>query len=87
MAGKFRFTFAKVFIALAILFFISLGLCGLSGAGGTLPSSLQNNEYFAFAYIGLAVGGMLVSILGFIVTGIVWLVKRPSGGSGSGPAA
>lgn len=72
-------TFARIFIGLAILFVVSLGLCGMNGMMESLPSGLRNNEALVTVVLIIEIGGMLVSVVGFFVTAIVWLIVRASG--------
>jgi hypothetical protein len=84
---KPRSTFARIFIGLAILFVISLGLCGMNGFAGSLPESLRNNEVVVAVVLVVEIGGLLVSVLGFFITGIVWLIVRAASGRASSSSA
>jgi len=72
------FTFAKVVTVLAIVFVLSLGLCGLSAAVSS-ASSGQNDVYAATLVIGLV--GMLLSGLALLITLPLWLIVALASGS------
>jgi hypothetical protein len=71
-----RIPFAKILIGLAIVFIVSLGLCGItfifSGSGSG-----------AFASLGiLELGAMALSAAGLILTTIVWVTLAAVGSFG-----
>ena len=66
-----RITFAKVVVVLAIVFVLSLGLCGLSVALSS-ASAGQGTVYIVMLFAGAA--GMLIAGLGLFVTLVVWAV-------------
>jgi quinol-cytochrome oxidoreductase complex cytochrome b subunit len=72
------FTFAKVVTVLAIVFILSLGMCGLSAAISS-ASSGQNDIYAVTMVIGLV--GMVVSGLAVFVTLPLWLIVALASGS------
>jgi hypothetical protein len=67
-----RIPFAKIVTILAIVFVVSLGLCGLTYAASTGTSG-DGGYVIALGLIELA--AMALSLLGLIVTALVWLVK------------
>ena len=75
-----RIPFAKIVIALAIVFVISFGLCGLTavsvmkGASANSPvSKLLDNA------VPYELTGMLLSVVGLVLTVIVWVVVAAFG--------
>jgi hypothetical protein len=67
-----RITFAKVVVVLAIVFVISLGLCGLSVALSS-ASAGQETVYIVMLFAGGA--GMLIAGLGLLVTLVLWMIS------------
>lgn len=72
-----RVPFAKILIALAIIFGLSLGLCGLGvvviWGGKSVPSALGGLLNKTAGYDVLA---MVLSAVGLLVTVIVWVVLK-----------
>lgn len=70
-----RIPFARILIGLALLFAISLGLCGLTARsvmhGRTVPSGL---DLFLEKTVIYDLFGMLLSAAGLVITAIVWIV-------------
>jgi hypothetical protein len=70
-----RIPFARILIGLAIVFAISLGLCGLTARavlhGRTAPSGLDLFLEKTAVYDLL---GMLLSAAGVLITCVVWIV-------------
>jgi hypothetical protein len=73
-----RFNFAKLVVVLAIVFVISLGMCGMSAAVSS-ASRGQETIYIVVMFTGL--GGMILSGLALFFTLIVWLIASLAGGS------
>jgi len=71
-----EFNFAKVMAVLAVVFGVSLGLCGLTAVVASAAPPL--------AMLGaLEMAAMLLSLLGMIVVGLAWLVATIAGGGSS----
>jgi hypothetical protein len=71
-----RIPFAKIVIGLAIVFFVSLGLCGLTFV-------LSSGAYKGFASLGvLELVFMVLSAAGLILTAIVWVTLAAVGSFG-----
>jgi hypothetical protein len=71
--------FVRIFIGLSILFFVSLGLCGMNGVFASFSDRLSNNGAVVATVLVIEIGGILVSVLGLFVTGIVWLIMLATG--------
>jgi hypothetical protein len=63
-----RIPFAKIVVGLAIIFFVSLGLCGLTFA----LSSAGNNGLVNLGIIELV--AMALSAAALVLTAIVWVI-------------
>jgi membrane protein implicated in regulation of membrane protease activity len=75
-----RVPFAKILIALAIAFLLSLGLCGLSGVfalGGSAAHVRVGSLVGPAAGFGLL--GMTLSAAALILTCMVWVVLKAVG--------
>ncbi len=72
------FTFAKVVTVLAIVFVVSLGLCGVTSAISSASPS-QQNVYIVIMFAGL--GGSVISGLALFVTVIAWIIVAIAGSS------
>jgi hypothetical protein len=72
------FTIAKVITVLAIVFVVSLGLCGVTSAISS-ESPGRQNVYIVIMFAGL--GGSLISGLALFVTVIVWIIVAIAGSS------
>jgi FtsH-binding integral membrane protein len=72
------FTFAKVVTVLAIVFVVSLGLCGVTSAISSASPS-QQNIYIVIMFAGL--GGSVLSGLALFVTVIAWIISAVAGSS------
>jgi len=70
-AAGSRITFAKVVVVLAIVFVVSLGLCGLSVALSS-ASAGQGTVYIVMLFAGAA--GMLIAGLSLFVTLVLWAI-------------
>jgi hypothetical protein len=73
-----RITFAKVVVVLAIVFVLSLGLCGLSVALSS-ASAGQGTVYIVMLFAGGA--GMLIAGLSLFVTLVLWAIVAIAGSS------
>jgi len=75
-----RIPFAKILIALAIVFILSLGLCGAS-----LVMTMRGMPASTGQLMDKAAGWdlvvMVLSVLGLVVTGIAWVVAAVVSGS------
>lgn len=81
--GKFlvdRSGFFKTMTVLAIAFGVGLGMCGLSYA---LPSSDQ--EFHTNWLGGISLLVIVISVLGLIITLIVWIIAAVVGSSPGKP--
>jgi hypothetical protein len=73
-----RIPFAKIVVVLAIVFVLSLGTCGLT-ASLSSSSHSQQNGYVVVMIAGLA--GTVLSVLGMLVTAIVWVIMSVTASS------
>ncbi len=72
-----RIPFAKIVIGLAVVFFVSLGLCGLTFA------FVSRGGSGAFANLGIAeLLGMVLSAAALILTVFVWVILIAVGSFG-----
>jgi hypothetical protein len=72
-----RVNFAKIITVLAIVFGVSLGLCGLTAALNASGIIRSNEEFGDSILVGtgiLELLGMAVSGVGLVVTTIVWVI-------------
>ena len=77
-----RVNFAKVVTVLAILFGISLGLCGVTFA---IANSVRGGGGDFLLPMGiLEIVVMACSAIGLVITVIVWVIASIFGGAGSG---
>jgi hypothetical protein len=74
-----RITFAKVVVVMAIVFTVSLGLCGLSVALSS-NSAGQGTVYIVMLFAGAA--GMLIAGLSLLVTLFAWAIVAIARSSG-----
>jgi hypothetical protein len=75
-----RFPFAKIVIVLAIVFVLSLGLCGGTAAFSS-ASQGQQNSVVVFFFVSIA--GMLLSGLGLFVMIPIWIIAVATRNPGS----
>lgn len=78
-----RIPFAKILIGLVLVFFLSLGLCGLTlvmTVRGSSPGAHMNKLVDPAAIAAMV--GMFGSIAALIVTGIVWMVMSIANSAG-----
>ncbi|HKF48173.1 MAG TPA: hypothetical protein VKB38_12505 [Terracidiphilus sp.] len=75
MSWKDASVTSKVLIVFTVVFFVSLGLCGISMA--------TKFENLPSAVLGLL--GMIVSVIGIVITLIVALIHRVVTGRGGRP--
>lgn len=75
-----RVNFAKIITILAIVFGVSLGLCGLTYAASIkVPGDGQWIIIFGI----LELAAILLSAIGLVITVIVWIVASATGYRGS----
>jgi hypothetical protein len=70
-----RIPFAKIVIGLAIVFILSLGLCGLTGVllmrGNSVPGQMDRLMNKA---AGWDIGTMVLSLAGLVATAAAWVL-------------
>jgi len=70
-----RIPFAKIVVVLAIVFGVSLGLCGLTFV---FSASGSRSSAAAGAFVGIAgiieLGAMLLSAVCLVITVVVWVI-------------
>jgi sugar phosphate permease len=76
-----RINFAKIVTVLAIVFGISLGLCGVTAA---LSSTMRGGASVLVFFGIVELIAMACSAVGLVVTVIVWVLASMFGGAGAG---
>jgi hypothetical protein len=66
-----RIPFAKIVTMLAVVFGISLGMCGLMGV---FSARLGSAQEVAVVFGVLGAGGILISVVGLVATIALWVV-------------
>jgi hypothetical protein len=78
-----RINFAKIVTVLAIVFGVSLGLCGVTAA---LASQMRGSGDFLLPMGIIELIAMGLSAVALVVTVVVWVIASIVGGPGSGSA-
>lgn len=71
-----RVNFAKIITILAIIFGVSLGLCGLTYAAST---HVRGDGQWIIIFGILELAAILLSAVGLVITVIVWIVASATG--------
>lgn len=79
-----RVNFARIVTVLAIVFGISIGMCGLTAV---FSSRLGGAESIAVALGFIELIAMGLSALGLVLTVVVWVIASIFKGSGAAPGS
>ena len=77
-----RISFAKVAVALAVLFLIGVGLCGLDIFLASKGIGKSTQEFGVGPLDGVSVVVMALSALGLVITVILWIIAAVVGSFG-----